>query len=237
MANIATAYVQIVPSTKGMAQSLTSAMDGASTQAGATASNNLSSGFLSGAGKVASAAVKVTSAAVSAAAVGVSALASSAISAYSEFEQLQGGIETLFGTNGRTVEEYAADMGKTVAEVKADYESLESAQAAVMENAANAYKTAGLSANEYMETATASAASMVSSLGGDTEEAARLVDQSITDMSDNANKMGTSMESIQNAYSGFAKSNFTMLDNLKLGRPCQIAEYKPRENGETLMVA
>lgn len=217
MANIATAYVQIVPSTKGMAQSLTSAMDGASTKAGATASNNLSSGFLSGAGKVASAAVKVTSAAVSAAAVGVSALASSAISAYSEFEQLQGGIETLFGTNGRTVEEYAADMGKTVAEVKADYESLESAQATVMENAANAYKTAGLSANEYMETATASAASMVSSLGGDTEEAARLVDQSITDMSDNANKMGTSMESIQTAYAGFAKSNYTMLDNLKLG--------------------
>ncbi len=217
MANIATAYVQIVPSTKGMAQSLTSAMDGASTKAGATASNNLSSGFLSGAGKVASAAVKVTTAAVGAAAAGVSTLASSAISAYSEFEQLQGGIETLFGTGGKTFAQYAASFEGTAEEAKASYEKLESAQATMMDNASNAYKKAGLSANEYMDTAVSMSAAMINSLDGNTEKAADMVDLAITDMSDNVNKMGTSMESIQNAYVGFSRGNYTMLDNLSLG--------------------
>ena len=86
-----------------------------------------------------------------------------------------------------------------------------------MEYATDAYKTAGLSANEYMETVTGFSASLISSLGGDTEKAAEYANMAITDMSDNANKMGSDMASIQNAYSGFAKQNYTMLDNLKLG--------------------
>ena len=88
---------------------------------------------------------------------------------------------------------------------------------AVLKYANNAYKTAGLSANEYMETVTSFSASLLQSLDGDTAKAAEKADLAITDMSDNANKMGTSMESIQTAYQGFAKQNYTMLDNLKLG--------------------
>lgn len=168
-------------------------------------------------GKLASGGVKVLTASVAAAATGVAALTTAAVKSYSEYEQLVGGVETLFGTKGLTLEQYANSVGDTVENVKAQYESLEAAQSIVMENASNAYKTAGMSANAYMEQATSTAAAMVNSLGGDTEEAAKLVDMAIIDMSDNANKMGTSMESIQNAYNGFAKGNYTMLDNLKLG--------------------
>ena len=168
-------------------------------------------------GKLASGGVKVLTASVAAAATGVAALTTAAVKSYSEYEQLVGGVETLFGTKGLTLEQYANSVGDTVENVKAQYASLEAAQSIVMENASNAYKTAGMSANAYMEQATSTAAAMVNSLGGDTEEAAKLVDMAIIDMSDNANKMGTSMESIQNAYNGFAKGNFTMLDNLKLG--------------------
>lgn len=112
-----------------------------------------------------------------------------AVESFAEYEQLVGGVETLFEDSASTVENYAN----------------------------NAYKTAGLSANEYMSTVTSFSASLLQSLGGDTEEAAKYADMAITDMADNANKMGTSMESIQNAYQGFAKQNYTMLDNLKLG--------------------
>lgn len=111
------------------------------------------------------------------------------LKAYADYEQFVGGVETLFKGSADVVEKYAA----------------------------NAYKTAGLSANEYMETVTSFSASLLQSLGGDTEQAAKVADMAITDMSDNANKMGTSMQSIQNAYQGFAKQNYTMLDNLKLG--------------------
>lgn len=132
---------------------------------------------------------KVVGAAVSAAAGGVAALATAATKSYGDYEQLVGGVETLF----------------------------KESQGVVMEYANNAYKTAGLSANEYMETVTGFSASLLQSLGGDTEKAAKYADMAITDMSDNANKMGTDMSSIQNAYQGFAKQNYTMLDNLKLG--------------------
>lgn len=111
------------------------------------------------------------------------------VSSYAEYEQLVGGVETLFGESAKTVQEYAQ----------------------------NAYKTAGMSANQYMETVTSFSASLLQSLGGDTKKAADYADKAVTDMADNANKMGTSMESIQNAYQGFAKQNYTMLDNLKLG--------------------
>lgn len=168
-------------------------------------------------GKVASVGFKALTAAVTAAATGVAALTKSAVQNYAEYEQLVGGVETLFGTQGMSLEEYAKSVGASVDEVRSEYESLESAQATVMENASEAYKTAGLSANAYMEQATSTAAALVNSLGGDTTKAAALADQAIIDMSDNANKMGTSIENIQNAYNGFAKGNFTMLDNLKLG--------------------
>ncbi len=134
-------------------------------------------------------AAKVGAAALTAAATGVGALIKESIDQYAEYEQLVGGVDTLFKTASDKVQEYAA----------------------------NAYKTAGMSANEYMDTVTSFSASLLQSLGGDTEKAAQKADQAITDMADNANKMGTGMEMIQNAYQGFAKQNYTMLDNLKLG--------------------
>lgn len=134
-------------------------------------------------------AAKVGAAAVAAAGTAIVAVGKQAIEQYAEYEQLVGGVETLFKQSSDTVMGYAE----------------------------NAYKTAGLSANEYMNTVTSFSASLLQSLGGDTEEAAKYADMAITDMSDNANKMGTSMEMIQNAYQGFAKQNYTMLDNLKLG--------------------
>lgn len=131
-------------------------------------------------------AVKAVGAAIGAAASGVSALTTSAVKNYANYEQLVGGVETLFKSSAGAVQQYAAE----------------------------AYETAGLSANEYMETVTGFSASLLQSLGGDTEKAAKYADTAIRDMSDNANKMGTSMELIQNAYQGFAKQNYTMLDNL-----------------------
>lgn len=126
--------------------------------------------------------------AVAAGAAAVS-LGKEVIAAYADYEQLVGGVDTLFKESSQELQTYAA----------------------------NAYKTAGMSANDYMETVTSFSASLISSLGGDTEAAVKYADMAITDMSDNANKMGTDMELIQNAYQGFAKQNYTMLDNLKLG--------------------
>ena len=160
---------------------------------------------------------KAAGVALSAAAAGVVALTKKSVESYAEYEQLVGGVETLFGAQGMTLNEYAKSVGKTSSEVKGEYKNLMSAQDTVMKNASEAYKTAGLSANEYMETVTSFAAALNASLGGNTEKSAKAADQAIRDMSDNANKMGSSMESIQNAYQGFAKQNYTMLDNLKLG--------------------
>lgn len=126
---------------------------------------------------------------IKAVASGIKSLVSGAVESYGEYEQLVGGVETLFGTSAQKVQDYAS----------------------------SAYKTAGLSANEYMETVTSFSASLLQSMGNDTEAAAEKANLAITDMSDNANKMGTDMSSIQNAYQGFAKQNYTMLDNLKLG--------------------
>lgn len=134
-------------------------------------------------------AAKVGAAAVGAAATGIAVLTKNALNNYAEYEQLVGGVDTLFKDSSAKVQEYAA----------------------------NAYKTAGLSANEYMDTVTSFSASLLQSLGGDTAAAADMANVAITDMSDNANKMGTDMASIQNAYQGFSKQNYTMLDNLKLG--------------------
>lgn len=134
-------------------------------------------------------AAKIGTAAVGAAAAGITALTTAAVKNYAEYEQLVGGVETLFKDSADAVQKYAS----------------------------NAYKTAGLSANEYMSTVTSFSASLLQSLGGDTQKAADYADLAVTDMADNANKMGTSMEMLQTTYAGFAKQNFTMLDNLKLG--------------------
>lgn len=150
----------------------------------------LASGKLGTLGTVAKAgAIALASLVASAGALAVT-LGKQVVEAYADFEQLEGGIETLFGK----------DVFDKVAK-----------------NAYNAYKTAGLSANQYMETVTSFSASLINSLAGDTVKAVELSDMAIQDMSDNANKMGTDMSAIQNAYQGFAKQNYTMLDNLKLG--------------------
>ena len=159
------------------------------------AQNTVSSGssgiskVLGGIGSVATAVGKTVAVGVGVASTAVIAMGKSAVSAYADYEQLVGGVETLFKDSAKTV----------------------------IENASKAYTTAGLSANEYMSTVTSFSASLLQSLGGDTGKASQVANRAITDMSDNANKMGTSMEMIQNAYNGFAKQNYTMLDNLKLG--------------------
>ena len=149
-------------------------------------------GFQSGLSKlggIAKTSFGAVTGAVAGAATAVGALVTSAVKGYAEYEQLVGGVDTLFKDSSQKLQEYANQ----------------------------AYKTAGLSANDYMSTVTSFSASLLQSLGGDTEKAADYANQALIDMSDNANKMGTSMESIQWAYQGFAKQNYTMLDNLKLG--------------------
>lgn len=144
-------------------------------------------------------------------------LAKSSLEGYGNYEQLVGGVKTLFGTEAGSVEEYAQSVDKSVAEVVDKYNSLQRSQETVLKNARDSWKTTGLSINDYMETVTGFAASLISSLGGDTEKAAQYADMALVDMSDNANKFGTDMTSIVYAYQGFAKQNYTMLDNLKLG--------------------
>ena len=131
-------------------------------------------------------AAKIGTAAVTAAAAGITALTKAAVDNYAEYEQLVGGVETLFKSSSETVMKYAE----------------------------NAYKTAGMSANEYMATVTGFSAAMIQSLGGDTTKAAELSNMALTDMSDNANKMGSDLETLKTAYAGFSKQNYTMLDNL-----------------------
>lgn len=123
----------------------------------------------------------------------------------------------MFGTGGKSIQEYADEQGKSINAVKSEYASLEAAQTKLMEYASNAYKNAGVSANDYMDTVISFSAGLIQSLEGDTEKAVEYANIAMTDMSDNANKIGTDMESIQNAYNGFAKGNYSMLDNLKLG--------------------
>ncbi len=147
------------------------------------------SAFASKVGSGLKTAAKVGVAAVGAASAAVTAITKSAVSNYADYEQLAGGIETLFGDSAKKV----------------------------MADADAAFKSAGMSANQYMETSIQSAAALINSLGGDQAKAADMMNMSITDMADNVNKMGTSMEAVQNAYRGFSRGNFSMLDNLALG--------------------
>lgn len=181
---IGDAYLQIKPSTEGMEKDIERAMGDAGESGGAT----FGSAFASSIGAVA----KGVTAAVGAAATGAAAVTKEAVSSYANYQQLIGGMETLY-------EDLSVD---------------------IEENANRAFETAGLSANEYMETALTFAASLNNSLmesEGNISRSADVTDQIIVDMADNVNKMGTSMESIQNAYRGFARGNFSMLDNLALG--------------------
>lgn len=182
---VANAYVQIIPSAKGIKEGITDAI----APAGAAAGERVNKGFLgalSGLGAKVAQAAKVAAVGAGAA---MAAVTTAAVNSYADYEQLVGGIETLYGD--------AADR--------------------VLANAQNAFRTAGQSANQYMETATSFAGALLQSVGGDTVEAARMADMAITDMSDNANKMGVDIERLQDAYRGFSRGNFTMLDNLSLG--------------------
>ena len=165
-------------------------LDDAQYEKGISGALAKSKNFAAGAGKaflgVAGAVTKIGLAATGAASAGVVALTKKSLDADAEYEQLVGGVETLF----------------------------KQSQSKVLAYAENAYTTAGFSANEYMNTVTSFSASLLASLGGDTEKAADYANRALTDMSDNSNRMGTDMSSIQYAYQGFAKQNYTMLDNL-----------------------
>ena len=195
-----------------------------------------------GIGKGLSIAAGIGLAAVTAAAVGIAKLAKSAIDQYAEYEQLIGGVETLYGSSLQTMDGYIAEFSQkstaeimafqreaglavdgiigpeTIAALEKSYAAIGNASETVVQNATNAYKTAGMSANEYMNMVMSFSAVLLQNLGGDTAEAASYADRAIRDMADNANKMGTSMELVQNAYMGFSRGNYTMLDNLnKMG--------------------
>lgn len=186
------AYVQIIPSAKGISNSISSELGGAGlTDAGKNAGINI-------AGAIKGAII----------AAGIGTAIKSALEAGGNLQQSFGGLDTLYGDAADAAKEYAA-----------------------------AASEAGISANTYAEQAVSFGAALKQAYGGDTTKAMEAANTAILDMADNSAKMGTDITSIQNAYQGFAKQNYTMLDNLKLGRLYQIAEYKPRENGETLMIA
>ena len=172
MSDIGKAYVQIVPSAKGLEGSISGQLDGEASKAGQSAGSSI---------------VSTLKKVFIAAGIGKALL--STLTEGGKLQQSLGGIETLFKDNADRVKGYAKE----------------------------AYRSTGLSANAYMENVTGFSASLLQSLGGDTKKAAETANMAMIDMADNSNKMGTSMEAIQNAYQGFAKQNYTMLDNLKLG--------------------
>lgn len=180
-ANVGTAYVTIMPSTKGFAKELA----GEGKAAGASSGSAFSGAF----GKALGGLAKVGATAFAGIATSVGLIGKGALDAYADFEQLQGGVQKLFGDSWQDV----------------------------MDNANNAYRTSGLSANKYMEQVTSFSSALVKSLGGDTKKAAQLSDVAMRNMADNVNVFGSNMEDVQNAFQGFAKQNYTMLDNLKLG--------------------
>ena len=223
--SIAKAYVQIIPSAEGIKGKLSSILGSEAASAGKSAGQSSGNALVSGLKSAMSSASKVVGTAfkaaakagvagLGAAAGGIAAFSNKALDAYADYEQLVGGVETLFGDAAGTVMQYADQ----------------------------AFQSAGLSANDYMETVTSFSASLLQSLNNDTGKAAEYANQALVDMSDNANKMGTDMRDIQNAYQGFAKQNYTMLDNLKLGyggtkeemeRLIEDANKLKKANGET----
>ena len=186
MANeVARAYVLIVPSMEGAQQTISQGLTGAGEEAGRSAGSRAGSAFSGALG----AAARVGATVVGAAAAGVSALTTQAVNSYADYEQLTGGIETLYGDAASQMMQYAADAATST----------------------------GQSMNAFMDAAIGSSAAMISSLGGDQQRAAELTNQAMIDMADNANKLGTDMETIQASYANFSRGNFTMLDSLALG--------------------
>ena len=210
---LAKAYVQIVPSADGIQGSISHIMGGEASAAGESVGTLLGTKLVGTLKKVIAAA-------------GIGKMISDSLNLGGALQQSIGGIETLFGAGDRSIEEYAQSVGKSVDAVKGEYAALMQSQQTVFDNAAQAYRTVGLSANDYMEQTTGFAASLLSSVSKDTNAAAQLANMAMVDMADNANKMGTDMASIQNAYQGFAKQNYTMLDNLKLGYGGTQAEMR-----------
>ena len=198
------AYVQIVPSAQGIKGSISKTLGPEANVAGEKAGGSIAS-------KLKGAIVKAGIG------IAIAKVVKDGVAAGGNLEQSIGGIETLFGAGGRTIEEYAKKTGKSVRSIEGEYNKMMKAQEIALSNADKAYSTVGISANDYMQNVTGFAASLKQSLGGDVVKAANIADMAMVDMADNANKMGTDMGSIQNAYQGFAKQNYTMLDNLKLG--------------------
>lgn len=157
-------------------------------------------------------------AATAAAKDSVVGLTKSSLSAYGEYEQLTGGVQKLYGNMGMSLDEYAKSVGKSTDEVRDEWRKLENAQSAMMKNAQNAFKNAGMSANQYMQNVTGFSAALINSVGGDTEQAAELADQAMRDIADNANTFGTySVQELSGVYQALARGNFQTLDNLNLG--------------------
>lgn len=204
MADIAKAYVQIIPKAEGIQGELTNILGGAGSSAGISAGGGIASGIKK---------------AIVGAGIGVAVgkVVNDSMGEGSALQQSIGGIETLFGNQGKTIREYAEMQGKTLEEVTEEYQRNSIAEAKMMQYAKEAYASAGMSRNEYMQNATSFAATLLQGLEGDTVKAADFANMAMQDMSDNANKFGSDISSIQNAYQGFAKDNYTMLDNLKLG--------------------
>lgn len=190
---VARAYVTIIPSLEGSQKTISQELGAAVDKEGDKAGKSLGKKLLDGTGSILKTGGKILGGlaitAATTAVAGVTAITKQALSSFKDYEQLTGGVEKLFGDTADTV----------------------------MKNASQAFATAGLDANQYMEQVTSVSASLIASLGGDTEAAAKAADMAIQDMSDNANVFGSDIQSIQNAYSGFAKGNYGMLDNLKLG--------------------
>ena len=161
--------------------------------------------------------IKALAGATVAASGALVALGKKSLEAYADTEQLIGGVQKLYGNMGMSLEEYADSVGKSVDDVSDEWNKLEKAQNLVLENAKNAYKTSGMSANEYMETATSFSAALINSLGGDTVAAAKQTDVAMRAIADNFNTFGGDIQSVQAAFQGFAKGQYTLLDNLKLG--------------------
>ena len=182
---LARAYVTIVPSMQGARETITEELGGAAESAGGSAGSRAGSAMVGALGVAA----RAGAAAVSAVATGVGAITTQAVNAYAEYEQLTGGIETLYGDASATMMQYAQEAATAT----------------------------GQDMNSYMESAIATSAAMISAVEGDQARAAELTNMSMIDMADNANKLGTDMEAVQNAYRGFSRGNFTMLDNLALG--------------------
>lgn len=206
--SVGSAYVSLMPSMDGFASKIGKEFGSQGNAAGKAFGDSMtvgidggakkSSGILTGLGTVAKGVATAALAGFTALTGAVSAIGGAALSAYADYEQLVGGVDTLFGSASQTLQGYAAE----------------------------AYKTCGMSANQYMTQATSFAASLVSSCSGDVAKAADYANMAMGDMSDNVNKMGSDMTDVQNAYQGFAKQNYTMLDNLKLGYGGTQAEMK-----------